>query len=59
MRTTIEIDDTLLAKALQLSEIKTKKAVVEAALRLFIQVESQKTLSDYWGKIQLDEEAFK
>jgi len=58
MRTNIEIDDTLLAKAQQLTKIKTKKAVVEKALELLVQLENQKIILDYWGKIQLDETAF-
>jgi Arc/MetJ family transcription regulator len=58
MRTNIEIDDTLLAKAQQLTKIKTKKAVVEKALELLVQLENQKIILNYWGKIQLDEKAF-
>jgi Bacterial antitoxin of type II TA system, VapB len=41
MRTTIDIDDALMRKAMRLSGLTTKKAVVEAALRLFIQTHSQ------------------
>jgi Arc/MetJ family transcription regulator len=41
MRTTIEIDDALMRKAMRLSGLTTKKAVVEAALRLLIQTYSQ------------------
>ena len=37
MRTTIDIDDALMRKAMGLSGLTTKKAVVEAALRLLIQ----------------------
>jgi Arc/MetJ family transcription regulator len=37
MRTTIDIDDALMRKAMRLSGLTTKKAVVEAALRLLIQ----------------------
>ncbi|TWI99299.1 VapB protein of antitoxin of type II toxin-antitoxin system [Mucilaginibacter frigoritolerans] len=48
----------LLAKAQQLTKIRTKKAIVEKALRLLVQLEGQKELSVYWGKIQLDEKAF-
>ncbi len=52
MRTNIEIDDKLIAKAQQLSNIKTKKAVVEKALELFIRLENQKKAIDMWGKIE-------
>jgi Arc/MetJ family transcription regulator len=36
MRTNIEIDDELMAKAVELSGLPTKKAVVEEALKLFV-----------------------
>ncbi|MEO6849638.1 MAG: type II toxin-antitoxin system VapB family antitoxin [Mucilaginibacter sp.] len=58
MRTNIEIDDTLMAKAQQLSKIKTKKAVVEKALELFVTIENQKKLMDLWGKIEIDDKAY-
>jgi hypothetical protein len=41
MRTTIDIDDALMRKAMRLSGLTAKKAVVEAALRLLIQTYSQ------------------
>ncbi len=37
MRTTIDIDDALMHKAMRVSGLVTKKAVVEAALLLLIQ----------------------
>lgn len=37
MRTTIEIDDDLMAEALKVSGLKTKRAVVEACLKVLIQ----------------------
>lgn len=37
MRTNIDLDDQLLAEAMALSGLTTKKATVEAALRQFIQ----------------------
>ncbi|WP_423149110.1 type II toxin-antitoxin system VapB family antitoxin [Rubrolithibacter danxiaensis] len=56
MRTNIYIDETLISKAQKLSNIKTKKAVVEKALQLLIKVENQKKLSELWGKVAFDEE---
>lgn len=41
VRTTIDIDDALMCNAMRLSGLTTKKAVVEAALRLLIQTHSQ------------------
>jgi Arc/MetJ family transcription regulator len=49
MRTTIDIDDTLMRKAMRLSGLSTKKAVVEASLRLFIQTHSQASPLDVKG----------
>jgi Arc/MetJ family transcription regulator len=58
MRTNIEIDDNLMAAAQRLSKVKTKKAIVEEALTLFVTIENQKKLSALKGKIKLDEIAF-
>ncbi|MDF3079221.1 MAG: type toxin-antitoxin system VapB family antitoxin [Sphingobacteriaceae bacterium] len=52
MRTNIEIDDKLITKAQKLGNIKTKKAVVEKALELFIRFENQKKLAELWGKVE-------
>jgi Arc/MetJ family transcription regulator len=41
MRTTIDIDDALMRKAMRVSGLTTKKAVIEVALRLLIQTHSQ------------------
>jgi len=58
MRTNIEINDELMLKAQKLSNIKTKKAIVEEALRLFIAIENQKRLSALRGKVEMDDKAF-
>jgi len=58
MRTNIEINDDLMAKAQKLSSVKTKKAIVEEALRLYITIENQKKLSEFWGKIAVDDKAY-
>jgi Arc/MetJ family transcription regulator len=49
MRTTIDLDDALMRKAMRLSGLTTKKAVVEAALRLLIQTHSQASPLDVKG----------
>lgn len=49
MRTNIEIDDQLMAEAMRLTGLKTKKAVVEAALRRVVQLERQKGLLELRG----------
>jgi len=58
MRTNIEIDDDLMAKAQRLSDIKTKKGIIEEALKLYITIENQKKLAALKGKIKLDDIAF-
>jgi Arc/MetJ family transcription regulator len=58
MRTNIEIDDQLMAKAQKLTNIKTKKIIVDNALRLYVTVENQKKLIDLWGKIEIDDKAY-
>lgn len=44
MRTNIVIDDGLMAEAMKISHLKTKKAVIEKGLQLLIQVKIQEGL---------------
>jgi Arc/MetJ family transcription regulator len=41
MRTNIEIDDKLMAQAIRLTGLSTKRAVVEEGLRLLVRVRKQ------------------
>jgi Arc/MetJ family transcription regulator len=50
MRTNIEIDDALLTEARKLSGHQTKKATVEAALRLMVKLRRQKSADLAFGK---------
>ena len=59
MKFNIEIDKDLMVKAQTLKVNKTRTEIIEDALKLLIAMESQKKLLNSWGKIQLDEEAFK
>jgi Arc/MetJ family transcription regulator len=52
MRTNIEIDDGLMGQAMQLGDMPTKKATVEAALRLFIQTRLQGGMRGLRGKVK-------
>jgi len=52
MRTNIEIDDELMARALRASGLKTKRAVVEEALRLLIKLRDQGSVARYFGKLK-------
>ncbi len=52
MRTNIDIDDDLMEKALKMSDLKTKKDVVNEALKLFVRIESQKDIIKFRGKLK-------
>lgn len=52
MRTNIEIDDKLMAQALQATGLKTKKQAVEAGLRLLLRLQSQAQLRMARGKFE-------
>jgi len=50
MRTNIEIDDKLMSQAMALTGKGAKKAVVEEALRLTVQVDRQaRAIRQLWG----------
>lgn len=51
MRTNIVIDEKLMAEALRLSGIRTKKRVVEDSLRLMIQMKRQEKIRAARGKL--------
>ncbi len=51
MRTNIVIDDTLMQKALKASGFKTKRAAVEAGLRLLVKMGGQKRIRRLRGKL--------
>jgi Arc/MetJ family transcription regulator len=51
MRTNIEIDDELIQKALRVSGLKTKRAVVEAGLRMLLRLKRQEDILRLVGKV--------
>jgi Arc/MetJ family transcription regulator len=51
MRTNIVIDDELMAEALEASGLKTKKAVVEEALRTLVRLKRQERVRYLRGKL--------
>jgi Arc/MetJ family transcription regulator len=51
MRTNVEIDDGLMRKALNLCGLKTKRAAVEAGLRMLIRVKEQERMLKLGGKV--------
>jgi Arc/MetJ family transcription regulator len=51
MRTNIEIDDKLMREAMRASGRKTKRAVVDAALRLLVQTQAQGDIRRLRGRV--------
>lgn len=52
MRTNIEIDEALMRRAMELSGNSTKKAVVDEALRLAVQLKRQEGIRKLFGKVR-------
>jgi Arc/MetJ family transcription regulator len=52
MRTNIDIDDRLMEEAMKSSGSRTKRAAVEAGLRLLIQTRSQDSVRKLRGKVK-------
>jgi len=53
MRTNIEIDDLLMRAAMRSSGRRTKRATVDEALRLLVQIKAQTGIRQLRGKIRL------
>ncbi len=51
MRTNIDIDDALMARALEVTGLSSKRAVVEEGLKLLARVHDQKEILDLAGKV--------
>ena len=51
MRTNIEIDDELIAEAMAVTGLRTKKAVVEEALRRLIRMKNEEQTLALYGTI--------
>jgi Arc/MetJ family transcription regulator len=51
MRTNIELDDTLVERAMRSSGARTKRAVVEAALQLLVKTHEQSAIRRLRGKV--------
>lgn len=49
MRTNIDIDDALLAEAMKLTGVRTKREAVEIALRDLVRLKRQTNLRQLWG----------
>jgi len=56
MRTNIVINNELISEAMELTKIKTKKAVVETGLKLLVQIKKQEQLKSLRGKLKWDDD---
>ncbi len=54
MRTTIEIDDKLMADVLKATGLKTKKDAVELGLRAILKLKNQEQFRAYRGRLHWD-----
>jgi Arc/MetJ family transcription regulator len=54
MRTSIELDDILVQQALKLSKIKTKKGVIQEALKNYVSWMKKKQLLSLKGQVKWD-----
>ena len=51
MRTNIVIDDQLMAEALRLTQLKTKREVVDLGLRTLLRLSQQEEIRRFRGKL--------
>ena len=56
MRTNIDIDDRLMEEAMKSSGSRTKRATVEAGLKLLIQTRAQSSIRKLRGKVKWEGE---
>jgi len=52
MRINIVIDDKLMSQAMAASGLKTMRATIEEALRLYVQIQGQKQIRKLRGRIR-------
>lgn len=55
MRTNIELDDKLVSQAFSLTEVKTKRELIDLALREFVKRHQRKNLAELVGKVHFSE----
>lgn len=52
MRTNVVINDALMESALKVSGLRTKKDAIEEGLKLLVQMQSQKEIRNFRGKLK-------
>lgn len=55
MATNLDLDESLVARAMELTGIRTKRAVVEEALRTLIRMNEQREVRDLRGRLHWGE----
>ncbi|MGH8611412.1 MAG: type II toxin-antitoxin system VapB family antitoxin [Gammaproteobacteria bacterium] len=53
MRTNIMLDDELVKKAFQYADVKTKRELIDLALRAFVESRQRRDVRELRGKIKL------
>ncbi len=56
MATNLQIDDVLIREAMQIGGLRTKRAVVEAALKEYVQRRKQLQILELFGAIDYEED---
>jgi Arc/MetJ family transcription regulator len=56
MRTNIHLDDELISRAMAITGMRTKRAVVEEALRTLLRLHGQREIRDLRGKLRWESE---
>ena len=56
MRTNIVLDDDLIDEAMRYANVKTKRELVDLALREFVSARRRRDVSELFGTVQIDPE---
>jgi Arc/MetJ family transcription regulator len=54
MRTTIELDQTLVDEAMRYASVNSPRELVDLALREFVAARRRRDVSELFGKVQID-----
>jgi Arc/MetJ family transcription regulator len=54
MRTNIVLDEELVHEAMRYANVKTKRELVDLALREFVAARRRRDVSELFGKVQID-----
>lgn len=54
MRTNIELDPALVEEALAYAGVKTKREVVDLALKEFVAVRRRRNIGELFGRVEID-----